>query len=199
MVGTSSVFGILDLDRRIAVPAAVVITVVAVRYRVSTVPTETLLRRLKVGTVALVVLVAALYAGYVARGPITDHVADLPSLSIGGGCEPFALYAQSEFEPRGARLWAAPSPTAESRGSVPPNGLITVDGWVRARSPYPSNTPPWDSDVWFHLADDSAWVTFAGVRSDPTAPNANGSAEEGSSVPPTDPECASALEVDPPD
>jgi hypothetical protein len=106
-----------------------------------------------------------------------------------GGCEPFNLYAQNQYDPLGTKIWEAPSPTADSHHGFAPNELITVDGWVRTRSPYPSNTPPWDRDVWFHLANDAGWVTFAGVRSDPTDPSA-GNFGKGSSPAPTDPDCA---------
>lgn len=109
--------------------------------------------------------------------------------SLVGGCEAFNLYAQNQFDPLGTKIWDAPSPTADSHRGFSPNELIAVDGWVRTRSPYPPNSPPWDSDVWFHLANDAGWVTFAGVRADPTDPSA-GNFAEGSSPAPTDPACA---------
>ena len=106
-----------------------------------------------------------------------------------GGCEPFNLHAQNQFDPLGTKIWEAPSPTADSFHGFAPNELITVDGWVRTRAPYPSNQPPWDSDVWFHLANGAGWVTFAGVRADPTDPSA-GNFGDGSSPAPVDPDCA---------
>lgn len=107
-----------------------------------------------------------------------------------GGCERFSVYAQNQFEPFGTKIWATPSPTADSYHGFAPNELITVDGWVRTRSPYPSNSAPWDSDAWFHLTNGAGWVTFAGVRSDPTDPSTAGNFGEGSSPAPTDPDCA---------
>jgi hypothetical protein len=107
-----------------------------------------------------------------------------------GGCEPFNLYAQNQFDPLGAKIWAEPSPTADSSHGFAPNELLTVDGWVRTRSPYPSNPAPWDSDAWFHLANGAGWVSYAGVRADPTDPSTAGNFGEGSSPAPLDPVCA---------
>ncbi len=107
-----------------------------------------------------------------------------------GGCEPFNLFAQNQFDPPGAKIWVAPSPTAQSRTGFAPNEIVTVDGWVRAKSPYATtNPPPWNADVWFHLADGSGWLTFAGVRSAPTDPSAEGNFGEGSDQASLDESC----------
>jgi hypothetical protein len=76
-----------------------------------------------------------------------------------------------------------------SGGRQRPNQPITVDGWVRERTPYPSNQPPWDSDVWFHVSDNSGWVTFAGVRATPTTPDPLGGYGKGTSPAPLDISC----------
>ena len=110
--------------------------------------------------------------------------------SFVGGCEPFTVHAQNRYSPVGAAIRAAPMPTASKVGSVGPNELVAVDGWVRTAPAYPTNSPPFDSDVWFHLADDSGWVSFAGVRSDPTAFDATGLAEDGGRPAPVAEECS---------
>lgn len=107
-----------------------------------------------------------------------------------GGCETFHLFAQNEFDPLGTKISEAPMPSAESFRGFSPNERVAVDGWVRTRSPYPSNSPPWDSDVWFHLANNAGWVTFAGVRANPTDPSTSGNFGEGTSPAPTDSDCA---------
>lgn len=120
---------------------------------------------------------------------------DAPSgiASFVGGCEPFTVHAQNRYEPSGAAIRAAPLRSAKKVGSFDPNELVTLDGWVRTQSAYPTNTPPWDSDVWFHLADDSGWVSFAGVRSDPTTLDMTGLAPDGGRPAPTAPECSGSV------
>lgn len=105
-----------------------------------------------------------------------------------GGCAPFNLHTQNQFDPVGTKIWSAPVPTADSFRGFSPNEVITVDGWVRTRTPYPTNTPPWNSDAWFHLKNGAGWVTFAGVRSTPTDPS-DGNYGAGSSPAPLDPDC----------
>lgn len=90
----------------------------------------------------------------------------------------------------GAAARAEPTPTANKVGSFAPNGLIPLDGWVRTRAAYPANTPPWNSDVWFHLADNSGWVTFAAVRADPTVPDPSGFSPDGGRPALTDESCS---------
>jgi hypothetical protein len=115
--------------------------------------------------------------------------------SLVGGCAAFNLHAQNQFDPVGTLIWDSPSPTSTSFRGFSPNQLITVDGWVRTRSPYPTNSAPWDSDIWFHLANDAGWVTFAGVRSVPTGPGPNGNQEPGSDPAPVDSACAGTLRL----
>lgn len=110
--------------------------------------------------------------------------------SLVGGCAPFNLYAQNQFEPYGTLLWASPSPTAANSPGFSPNQIVTVNGWVRTRTPYTSNQPPWDSDAWYHLADNSGWVTYAGVRSTPTTPNPSGGSGKGTAAAPLDSTCS---------
>ena len=48
------------------------------------------------------------------------------------------------------------------------NTIIPVNGWVATEAPYLTNPDPWDSDVWFHLTNGTGWVSFAGVRAEPS-------------------------------
>jgi hypothetical protein len=86
---------------------------------------------------------------------------------IVGGCEPFAVFAQNRWAALGAVRRAEPIATATEIGQYAGNEIISVNGWIRARAPYPTNTSPWNSDVWFHVTD-GGWVAFAAVRADPT-------------------------------
>lgn len=109
-----------------------------------------------------------------------------------GGCEPFSVFAQNRWEPHGAARRVAPSRNAKQAGNFDPNQLVPIDGWVRTQPAYPSNTSPWDSDVWFHLADNSGWLSYAGVRADPTEPDPTGQAGGGRPVPTTQ-KCSGAI------
>lgn len=106
-----------------------------------------------------------------------------------GGCAAFTVYAQNQFDPLGTKVWAEPRPAANSSHGFAPNELISVDGWVRTQTPYPSNSSPFDSDAWFHLANGAGWVSYAGVRSIPTDPS-QGNFAEGYGAVPLDADCA---------
>jgi hypothetical protein len=110
-----------------------------------------------------------------------------------GGCDPFSVHAQNRFDPFGAALRVAPYREAAQVGGYDPNQLVPVDGWVRTRAPYPTNPAPFNSDVWFHVADDKGWVSFAGVRADPTEPALTGFEVDGSRPAPTPPECSGTI------
>jgi hypothetical protein len=100
-----------------------------------------------------------------------------------GGCTPFHVYAQNRWLPYGTAVRTGPSPDNKVIGNRDPNQLITVDGWVHGVVPYPHNSPPWNNDKWFHLADGAGWVSFAGVRAVPTAPDPTLSADGGMPAP----------------
>lgn len=89
------------------------------------------------------------------RGP------DSPSAQ----CEPFIVYAQNKWQPAGAKARLSPTANSRSIQRYGANEIIAVDGWVRADAPYPDNPPPFESDIWFHVAYDGGWVSFAAVRS----------------------------------
>jgi hypothetical protein len=115
-------------------------------------------------------LVIGIVAGF-ATGAIQSVVDRVSGHDRGmvGGCTPFNLFAQNQFDPVGTLIWSAPEPQATSRPGFAPNQIVTVDGWARGRSPYITNTVPWNTEAWFHLANDDGWVTFAGVRANPTS------------------------------
>jgi hypothetical protein len=100
---------------------------------------------------------------------VPDRVA-----SLVGGCDRFNLSAQNRYPPLGTRIAAEPLPDANKVGGRAGNEIVTVDGWVRTRAPYPTNSAPWNSDIWFHLADQTGRVSFAGVRSAASSPDMNG-------------------------
>lgn len=106
-----------------------------------------------------------------------------------GGCSPFGVYAQNRYLPYGAAIRAEPRREATQVGSYQPNQIVSVDGWVRTASAYPHNTPPFNNDVWFHVSDGSGWISFAGVRADPTIPAEDPTDSNGGAPAPTPPEC----------
>ena len=98
----------------------------------------------------------------------------LPTVEFVGGCDRFVVYSQDRWPPPGVSLRVDPFPWSHKIDTDPftsgINGInvhtaIYVDGWVATESPYPTNPDIWNSDAWFHLEDDSGWVSFAGVRS----------------------------------
>ena len=108
-----------------------------------------------------------------------------------GGCEKFRVYAQNRWEPLGTAVREEPDVlSSKIEPSFAPNEVIAVDGWIETgEAVYPTNTPPWNSDIWFHLANSEGWVSFAGVRGTPTSPDPGGMSGEGGEPAPTTPEC----------
>ena len=109
-----------------------------------------------------------------------------------GGCTAFRVYAQNRWQPYGTRLLNAPYPSAKKVGGFAANEVIYVDGWVHTVSALPSNTPPWNSDIWFHVADGSGWVSFPGVRAQVTSQDPTGYSKNGGPPAVTLPECQGA-------
>jgi hypothetical protein len=110
-----------------------------------------------------------------------------------GGCARYDVYAQNRYQPLGTRKVAEPSPEGRKIGGFAPNELIPVDGWVRTAAPYLHNDPPINSNVWFHVADDSGWVAFAAVRAEPTVPAQDPFDPDGGAPAPTPDECHGSL------
>jgi hypothetical protein len=127
---------------------------------------------------------------------VTDNDRDCAPNGVAcfvGGCESFSVYAQNRYQAYGAQIRSEPRPSATQVGSMAPNKQFAVDGWVRTQAAYPHNSPPFDNDVWFHVADASGWVSFAGVRADPTTPAEDPSNSEGGRPAPIDDECSGSV------
>lgn len=110
-----------------------------------------------------------------------------------GGCQPFSVYAQNRWNPAGATLRAGPTRNGRPIGNFDPNELVLINGWVRGDIAYPTNPTPFDSDVWFHVADDRGWVSYAAVRADPTTFDPTGLDPAGGRPVPLDPQCSGAI------
>lgn len=106
-----------------------------------------------------------------------------------GGCGSFEVFAQNRWPPVGATVRASPSVLAPGTYSAVGNQVLSVNGWVHGQAAYPINEPPWNSDVWFHLADGSGWVSFAGVRAAPTSLDPTGTSPNGGNPAPTASNC----------
>ena len=132
----------------------------------------------------------AVAGGIVVRAGEREPCAPEGVMCFVGECEPFSVYAQNRYDPIGTSIRATPRREGRKVGSFAPNELVPVDGWVRSQSAYPHNTPPFDNDVWFHLADDRGWVAFAGVRADPTTPVADPGDTDGGRPAPIPAECS---------
>jgi hypothetical protein len=112
-----------------------------------------------------------------ASTPSSPNVSDIVSMS--GGCTAYQVFAQNRWAPLGTAIRDQPNVLSKQIGSFPGNMSIAVNGWVYGRAAYPTNTPPWNSNVWFHLADGAGWVSFPGVRATPTSPDPTGHAYGG--------------------
>ena len=113
--------------------------------------------------------------------------------ALRGGCEPFTVYAQDRWRPRGTAVRMSPLPESKKIDAFSGNSLVTVDGWVRTKPAYPHNPEPFDNEYWFHLADDSGWVSFAGVRADSTPFDKTGLSQNGGRAAPLPPECSGVV------
>jgi hypothetical protein len=69
---------------------------------------------------------------------------------------------------------------------------LTVNGWLHGRAAYPTNQPPYNSDIWFHLSDGIGWVGFAAVRALPTSTDSTGLGD-GGPLAPAPAQCEGAL------
>lgn len=100
-------------------------------------------------------------------------------------CPKFGVYAQNRWSPLGAAERSQPDVLSQKIGGFAGNEVIAVDGWLHTgKDVYPTNTPPWNSDIWFHVANSpQGWVSFAGVRGEPVAPDPTGRADGGMPAP----------------
>jgi hypothetical protein len=112
---------------------------------------------------------------------------------MSGGCPAFQVFAQNRWAPLGAAIRAQPNVLSTQVGSYPGNMSIAVNGWIYGAVAYPTNTAPWNNNVWFHLADGAGWVSFVGVRATPTSPDPTGHANGGDPAP-TSSACEGAVQ-----
>lgn len=111
--------------------------------------------------------------------PVKQGVKHSAVTGMAGGCGSFQVFAQNRWPVYGAALREQPNVLSKQIGGFPGNKSITVNGWVHGRAAYPTNTPPWNNDVWYHLADGSGWVSFGGVRATPTSQDPSGQSKDG--------------------
>lgn len=111
-----------------------------------------------------------------------------------GGCGSYTIYAQGRWDPLGAALRAKPDGNAKKVGGFGANEPIVVNGWVHGGSTlYPNNPAPYDNDIWFHLANDSGWVSFGGTRAEPVDRDPTDRNPDGGVPAPTPQDCASTI------
>jgi hypothetical protein len=115
-------------------------------------------------------------------------------VGFSGGCDAFQVFAQNRWDPIGTIVRAQPNVNSKRVGGYGPNESITVNGWVHSRPAYPTNTAPWNSDIWFHVADDSGWVSFPGVRATPVAHDPTGLDPNGGTPAATSASCEGSVQ-----
>jgi hypothetical protein len=99
-------------------------------------------------------------------------------------CDKFGVVAQNRWAPLGAAVRSEPDiASPKVAPGFAGNETIAVDGWAYTTAAYPNNSPPYNSNIWFHLANREGWVTFAAVRGETTAPDRTGQANGGEPAP----------------
>lgn len=114
-------------------------------------------------------------------------------VGFSGGCATYQIFAQNRWDPVGTAVRAQPNVLSAQEGSFPANMSIAVNGWVHGAPAYPTNAAPWNSDIWFHLADGAGWVSYPGVRAYPVSFDPTGQAEGGPAAP-TPSQCQGAMQ-----
>ncbi len=110
---------------------------------------------------------------------ILNGCSNSKSSNFDGGCQQFEVYAQNRWNPLGAAERERPELLSKKVGGFIPNSIIEVNGWLHSsKEVYPNNDPPFNSDIWFRTID-NRWVSFAGVRAEPTEPDQTGHASGG--------------------
>jgi hypothetical protein len=130
---------------------------------------------------------------YVGWGSV-DSVPQSAVAGMSGGCTPFEAIAQNRYPPYGAAIRTQPNALSTQVGSYVGNKPISVNGWVYGTAEYPTNPPPWNSNIWFHLSDGSGWVSFPGVRAYPTTPDPDGLNPNGGPPVATPSSCEGAIQ-----
>lgn len=117
-----------------------------------------------------------------------------PVTGMSGGCPAFQAYAQNRYPPYGAAIRIQPNAASTQVTSYAGNKPISLNGWVYGTAEFPTNPPPWNSNVWFHLADGAGWVSLAGVRAYPVAPDPTGENPDGGPAVATSKACEGELQ-----
>lgn len=117
--------------------------------------------RLVAGVIAGLLLALLVWLG---ASVISEIRQQLSSDRIYSACDRYLVYGQRRWDPIGAAIRSYPSLEGDKVGSLAGNEAAAVDGWISGPPIYPDNGDPFDSGVWFHLADDRGWVSFPGVR-----------------------------------
>lgn len=100
--------------------------------------------------------------------PLLRAIGYEPAIApLKGGCGAYTILAQGRWDPLGAALRARPDGAAKKVGGFAANEPIVVNGWVRGSTMYPNNPAPYNSDIWFHVADGTGGVSFGGTRAQP--------------------------------
>ena len=64
---------------------------------------------------------------------------------------------------------------AAAVSTLPPDDSIAVDGWAYGKAATATTGVTLsETMIWFHVADDSGWVSFTTVRDYPTEPDPSG-------------------------
>ena len=145
--------------------------------------------RFWVGVFMLIALAAPAVSALAAP---SEAVATKNIVGLSGGCTSYFVYGQNRWAPYGAAIRAAPNREARQLGAVAGNKLVYVNGWVQTESAQPSNYPPWNSNIWFHLSDNSGWISYPGTRAIPTPQDPSGQDSNGGTPAPTPAACEGA-------
>jgi hypothetical protein len=111
------------------------------------------------------------------------HASGSAIVGFVGGCSNYQVYAQNRWKPYGTIIRTSPSTLSTPNGTFAPNQVVAVNGWVQSQVAYPTNDPPFNNDIWFHLADGAGWVSFGGVRATPVSEDPTGHAGGGAPAP----------------
>ena len=132
-------------------------------------------RRILVSIVLMVAAVIGVLVWW--RYPLMAHSSAPPASAVAGmtgGCTAYEAIAQNRYPPYGTAIRTQPNALSTKIGSYSGNSVISVNGWVYGTAAYPTNRPPWNSNIWFHLSDGAGWVSFPGVRAYPMTPDPDG-------------------------
>ncbi|GIE24608.1 hypothetical protein [Winogradskya humida] len=113
------------------------------------------------------------------------------AVSVAGGCSPFIVWSQNEWEPYGVKVMTDTTVTRTIVRNVAPNDILEVSGWQKGFNPHAGNPGEFGRPIWFRLADGSGWLHMAGVRTGSTVHEDDVPKDEqvGHFAVPTTPEC----------